>query len=49
MFYCRVTISDEAKFWTKPFTLLSNGSRVGRAVTFAGKFGKKVVTFCWQV
>ena len=37
----RITISDEAKFQTQPFTFLSIGTRVGRVVTF----GKKVVTF----
>ena len=43
--YFRVTISDEAKFRTQPFSFLSIDSRVGRVVTF----GKKVVIFCWQV
>ena len=43
--FIRVIISDEAKFRTQPFTLLSVGSRVGRVVTI----GKNVVIFCWQV
>ena len=41
--YARVTLSDEAKYRTQSFALLSIGSRVGTLVTF----GENVV-FCWK-